>query len=272
MATINQRVGELLQRYADSACTPAEFNELLLLLRLDPDGPEIDTVLERIWETATRHPAEQEVDWDRMRLAILEAAPPMAPVKRLFHFRRVAAAAVIGLLLAGGVWWLIRSHAPEATMANVPKPDAPPGGNKATLYLAGGQTIVLDSAAKGTLARQGAIEVKKTSNGQLAYTGESGGEALPNTRTPQAAAPNVYNTLTTPRGGQYQLVLSDGTKVWLNAASSVTYPTAFAGKNRIVTMTGEAYFRSSQKKRPAVYRSPTCGRQRESGGWLPDGR
>jgi transmembrane sensor len=106
--------------------------------------------------------------------------------------------------------------------------DLPPGSNKAILKLADGKTIVLDSAAKGLLAKQGGSEVQKTDSGQLTYTAQEKGEL-------------AYNTLTTPRGGQYQLRLADGTKVWLNAASSITYPVAFSGERRDVTITGEAY-------------------------------
>jgi ferric-dicitrate binding protein FerR (iron transport regulator) len=109
--------------------------------------------------------------------------------------------------------------------------------------LAGGQKILLDSAAAGILAEQGNAQVKKVGDGKLAY--EAGGGA---TKGAGAAAP-LYNTLTTPRGGQYQLTLPDGTKVWLNAASSLTFPTAFTGSSRTVEMTGEAYFEVAHDKK-----------------------
>ncbi|HEV8082157.1 MAG TPA: FecR family protein, partial [Chitinophagaceae bacterium] len=105
-----------------------------------------------------------------------------------------------------------------------------PGSNKAVLTLADGSTISLDKAKNGLLANQGTAKVVKLNNGNLLYTAVG------------KETENVYNTLSTPRGGQYQVTLPDNTKVWLNAESSINYPTAFSGKSRIVALTGEAYF------------------------------
>ena len=106
-----------------------------------------------------------------------------------------------------------------------------PAHTKAILTLANGQQVILDSISGGYISRQGNARVEKTSTGQIAYTAE--------TRTSDIQ----YNTLTVPRGSKAaSLILADGTKVWLNVASSITYPTAFAGKERSVKITGEAYF------------------------------
>ena len=109
--------------------------------------------------------------------------------------------------------------------------DVQPGGDKAILTLANGSQIVLDSAANGIVAQQGNTEVMKLANGQLVYkgAGDQSNEVL-------------YNTMVTPRGGQYRLILPDGSRVWLNAVSSIRFPTAFIGKERTVEITGEAYF------------------------------
>jgi transmembrane sensor len=123
-----------------------------------------------------------------------------------------------------------------------------PGGNRAVLTLAGGQKIILDSAAAGILAEQGNTHVQKLGDGKLAYEAGDGAGGRGGGGTKGAAAP-LYNTLTTPRGGQYQLTLPDGTKVWLNAASSITYPIAFTGNSRSVEMTGEAYFEVTHDKK-----------------------
>ncbi len=115
--------------------------------------------------------------------------------------------------------------------------DVLPGGNKAILQLANGHTIMLDSAANGSLATQGNANIVKLADGQIAYNIEG-----------KVTAEVMYNTLRTPPGGQFKLKLPDGTNVWLNAASSITYPTAFVGKERTVTITGEVYFEVAKDK------------------------
>jgi ferric-dicitrate binding protein FerR (iron transport regulator) len=110
--------------------------------------------------------------------------------------------------------------------------DIPPGGNKAILKLADGSEITLDNAQNGTLAQQGNIKIIKLDSGRLAYKGNThnnGSEVL-------------YNTIYTPRGGQYQITLPDGSLVWLNAASSLRFPTVFADNERKVELSGEVYF------------------------------
>ena len=108
-----------------------------------------------------------------------------------------------------------------------------PGSNKATLTLANGEVIVLDKEHNGALAKQGSVQIIKLNNGQLAY---KAGQAN------DAGKQVSFNTLSTPPGGQYQITLPDGTVVWMNAVSSLTFPTAFTGKDRTVKLKGEAYF------------------------------
>jgi len=147
---------------------------------------------------------------------------------------RVAAACFIGLLGAGVFLWVknnsINQHIAETKTNNIQKNDVDPGGDKALLTLADGSSIVLDSTQNGTLAQQGNTKVIKL-NGKLDYnaTGKATNEIL-------------YNSVATPRGGQYQVELSDGTKVWLNASSSIRFPTVFAANERVVEVSGEVYF------------------------------
>jgi hypothetical protein len=144
------------------------------------------------------------------------------------------AAAAVVLLIAGVILFSKKSAQPIVITAPKPAPvkDLPPGGNKAILTLADGAVINLDDAKNGDIARDGnARIVKPGNNGELVYHAMSGNQ--------QAI---VYNTVTTPRGGQYQLGLSDGSKVWLNASSSIHFPTTFNGKERAVELTGEGYF------------------------------
>jgi transmembrane sensor len=117
--------------------------------------------------------------------------------------------------------------------------DILPGGNKAVLTLANGSKILLGDAGKGKIANQQEAVISKTLDGKVVYTVVDSAVAI------EKNVPNnivATNTITTPRGGQYQVELADGTRVWLNAASSLTYPVAFKGNKRIVTLTGEAYF------------------------------
>jgi ferric-dicitrate binding protein FerR (iron transport regulator) len=173
------------------------------------------------------------------RLETFDSAVAGHVVHRVHFLKRgwwKYAAAIV--LICGAVaylWNTQQQEKPALSKTSVPAPvenDVAPGGNKALLTLADGQTIVLDSAANGALAHDGGAEIRKTADGQIVY---AAGAAA-------AREPVVYNTMSTPRGGQYQVTLPDGTNVWLNAASSITYPTVFAGPSRTVKITGEAYF------------------------------
>jgi ferric-dicitrate binding protein FerR (iron transport regulator) len=146
----------------------------------------------------------------------------------------MAAAAVV-LIMATSIGWFWLNHASKTQVTTVAKNDIAPGGNKAVLTLADGSTIVLDNEANGVVAQEGNAKVVKLKNGQLMYAKADDGSA-------SASGTVAYNTLSTPKGGQYNIELPDGSKVWLNAASSITYPTAFDAKERKVQVTGEAYF------------------------------
>jgi ferric-dicitrate binding protein FerR (iron transport regulator) len=156
--------------------------------------------------------------------------------KRMFTYTGVAAAVLI-VLMAGIYWAFFNKVSPQKEVVQkAPSSNTvtiTPGSNKAILTLADGSAIVLDSAQNGALAQQGNVQVVKSNDGELKYLSAA------DSRQPATVA---YNRLSTPRGGQFVLTLPDNSKVWLNAASSIKYPTVFTGNERRVEITGEAYF------------------------------
>lgn len=156
-------------------------------------------------------------------------------------YRWMAAAAIAALVL--GISYFFASetkHIPVTAASPTESGDIMPGGNKAVLTLANGQQIVLDQSASGTLSLQGNTKVIRLNAGAVAYRLQPKASAGEDSR--RGHQPVEYNTITTPRSGRYEVVLPDGSKVWLNAASSLRFPTAFKGTERQVEMSGEAYF------------------------------
>lgn len=166
---------------------------------------------------------------DRINQGIAEQEK-VIPITGARRWRWVAAAASIVLIGAGvySYYHWTTGKMPEVAQVQQPR-DVAPGHAGAVLTLADGREITLDSTHNGTIANQGKTQLTKD-GARLQYQG-----------APGETAEILYNTVTTPRGRRYQLVLSDGTKVWLNAASSIRFPTAFTGTERRVTITGEAY-------------------------------
>ena len=152
-------------------------------------------------------------------------------ITRWWKWQWAAAAVVFGLLVLGTYFFTRPGVTPQpAIVQAIPVKDIPaPSLVRATLRLADGREVNLDNAQNGSLAVQGKVQIVKTADGQISYKGQ-GNETL-------------YNTLINPRGSKVVAIsLGDGTKVWLNAETSLRYPTAFTGKDRRVDITGEAYF------------------------------
>ncbi|MFX1704990.1 FecR domain-containing protein [Chitinophaga sp. CC14] len=156
------------------------------------------------------------------------------------------AAAAILIFAIGYNYQASRLVQTSITPSSAVPVDLPPGGNRAVLILADGRRITLDSARAGAIANQAGSQVIQSDSGMLTYQPETTGAALGNT----------YNTVITPAGGQYKVVLPDGTVVWMNAASTIRFPTTFKGKTRDVEMSGEVYFEvAANASHPFVVRS-----------------
>ena len=221
-----QKALELLKKYLDGKAT---FEEKALIEKwysLEEnaenikDGLDLVNVKESLYQRIVA-----ELDKEKLNEKAI-----VVPMYKKFFFR---VAATIIILLSAGVFFLYnkkqQSEVAQTETANPLKNDVAPGGDKAVLTLADGSQIILDNAKNGNLANQGDIKVIKL-DGQLAYNGSNQSTEV------------LYNTISTPKGGQYQLVLADGSKVWLNAASSLRFPASFIGKERKVELTGEGYF------------------------------
>ncbi|MGN8057691.1 FecR family protein [Pedobacter sp. 22163] len=153
--------------------------------------------------------------------------------QRSYRWPRIVAVASIAILLGISGLYLITKN-PKARVSETVSNDIAPGGNNAILTLADGRKITLSDAKNGSLAQLPDVSVVKTSDGNISY------QKIPSRQlSPQSMGYNVVNT---PLGGQYHLTLSDGTNAWLNAGSSIKYPTSFTGLERKVEITGEVYF------------------------------
>jgi transmembrane sensor len=176
----------------------------------------------------------------------LQFTAPQHPalLRRIWPY--LAAAGLFIVVLVTFLKMQNKSAGPDKQPSEWAAKDLPPGKNKATLTLADGTTRELDSTVKGTLAVQGGASVQKDDSDRLVY---QMGASNP-------MAPPVFNTLRVLKGEQFQLKLSDGTKVWLNAESYLKYPTTFNGKDRTVELSGEGYFEVAQDaQRPFIVRT-----------------
>ena len=228
------RIDYLLKLYADNVSTKKEVEELFSLLKRE----ESQAYLKKIIVDSSNenepvkvlHP-EWEGIWAKIQADIVKVDKKMLT---LGLFKKIAAAASLILTVGAGFFFIAhkkKAALPEIVAAREKKNVIQPGGNKAVLTLADGSLIILDTIQNGYLTSQSNTKIIKLNTGLLSYkkSAQNKGEVL-------------YNTIATPRGGQYQVQLADGTNVWLNAASSLRFPTSFSGKERRVELKGEAYF------------------------------
>lgn len=239
----------LLQKYIDNSISAEEFRQLWTSLgedRYDSDWQEMtERVLndKRLHDLSDQEQVAGQLAQIRARIDN-ETAPArtLTPVIRLASHRLIRYAAAAIILLAFGTFLVTRYTNNSPTIAAtrpLPSNTIKPGTQKAMLTLADGSVVTLDSTANGKIAQQGATQVLKLANGQICYKAANATDK---------EGKVAYNVMSTPMGGQYQLILPDGSNVWLNAGSSITYPTAFPGNTREVKITGEVYFEVAKDK------------------------
>ncbi len=219
----------LYEKYQDGSCT-AEEEEMLMKYRDNFRFLENDPL---------GMPPVDEETGHRIFSMIMQTTTKKKVIRSWWWW----AAAAMLILFAGISSLLVRKAPKGQPIVNRAAPkanDTPikPGTNTATLTLANGDVITLDDAEEGVIARTGNSAITKQ-NGRLSYVSDN---KMENRREPSV------NTVAVPRGGQYTITLSDGTRVWLNSASSLTYAEVFNGKERKVILSGEAYFEVSKNE------------------------
>lgn len=244
-----ERVEALLKIYSEGRASRQEEQELFDLIDIREDKDIIQKHIKNIVSEQDGGYNLPVADWELLYQRIMEkksGTPAHTKVRKIFPARWAAAAAVVFLFGTG--YYFLTVYNPhsgnEMTKSEPAGPVniEPPASANAVLTLANGQTVILDSAGDGTIVRQGAVAVVKLADGQIAYRGAGGDGG--------------YNTLNNPRGSKVvSITLADGSKVWLNAASTIRYPVAFTGRERRVEISGEAYFEVAHNPaRPFIVR------------------
>lgn len=254
MSPDKERIRILFERYYNKAASNEERRELMEWIDAGGNEEELSALVEKAWEELNEKESFfTEKESAIMKGRIIQTSKEEAGAVSMFRqpwFKWAAAAAVLVIVLAGSYRLLFHQRAGSqetAAVSSIAKDIPAPQSNRAMIKMADGKVIYLDSVQDGTLASQDAIKLVKLGNGAIAYE-KSEGVSMEHP---------VYNTLINPRGSQViHIRLADGSTVWLNAGSSLTYPLAFVGNTREISLQGEGYFEvSHDASRPFVVSS-----------------
>lgn len=250
--------GILLEKYLTENIAPEELAKFFALLEEQENRDALQGLLKEDWDSNRYEVAEDPDRLEQNKMKIMQAlkTAPVVTIQKSegsIRWYRSIAAAVLILLVAGGIYFAgfnkkgsTKTLVNTKTLNQIQAPDI----NRAMLTLADGTVVYLDSVNNGELPEQGGIKLVKLANGQLTYaTGSAAESSL-----------MQYNTVNNPRGSQViNITLSDGSRIWLNAESSITYPVAFSQNERKVSITGEAYFEVAtvrKEKNETVVKQP----------------
>lgn len=266
-------IQNLIDRLLAGTITPEEKVLLAQWVLRDHGDQELLSAMEISWrefqpgESIPVEKADQILDRIFERIKDAEMPVHLPWWKDTLRVARLAAAVLLFAVLGAAGWYLLREKRPAAAPAIVASTDVnAPAASNAVLTLSDGRRIVLDSAGRGNIALQEQTAIRKAGDGEISYQAAGSGTALTGaggTADGQRGAVLLYNTLTVPEGSRIaQVTLSDGTRVWLNAGSSLHYPVAFQGADRSVEVTGETYFEvAKDPKHPFVVHKGDCAVQ-----------
>lgn len=224
----NAHIQSLIDKFERGMATGGEMQELETWFQSFEGIPNITDKLTREQQQKAKSTLFQRIDKD-IDINLAKAPVPPQPKQVSLWAKVMVAASVLIISTVGGYLLLNNNLQKEQSIANAIT-DFAPGSNKAILTLGNGKHITLNDAQNGELANQGNTTISKAEDGAVVYSQNGKGQC------------EIRNTLSTPRGGEYRLVLADGTKAYLNAASSINYPASFTGNFREVEITGEVYF------------------------------
>ena len=254
---LNEIPDDLFEKLIRNACSAEEAEKIIAMLA-DADQQSVydDLILAQLTKNTDLNDFPEDVRTSlnaRFNTIIAENSVVETPVisKKIYSYKwfKYSAAAASVAVVFSSLFLFNQHHSlkKDSAIVKVKPADVAPGKDDAVLTLADGRKILLSETANGELAEQSGVSITKTSDGKIVYH-------ISDSKSGAANPGSLYNTISTPRGGQYQVNLPDGTKVWLNSASSIKFPTTFAAAaKRNVSLTGEAYFEvSKDKKRPFI--------------------